>query len=76
MINKKVLIYILNLKSIIIYNLRIKYILIYKIDFKVILIYSLSLIKYINYKTKDLIKFILYFILFSFSYIEYYKEIK
>jgi hypothetical protein len=57
LIDKRILIYILSFKSIIVYNLRVKYTPAYKIDFKVILIYNLSLIKWIDYKARDLIEF-------------------
>ena len=57
MINKRVLIRILSLKSITVYNLRIKCILIRKIDFKATSVYNLKFVKWINYKAKDLIEF-------------------
>ena len=57
LINKKILVCILSFKSIIVYNLRFKRVLAYKIDFKTTLTRSLNLIKWINYKAKDLIEF-------------------
>jgi hypothetical protein len=55
--NKRVLIYILSFKSIIVRNLRVKYITAYKINLEIVLTYNLSLIKWINYKARDFIKF-------------------
>ena len=57
LINKGILVYILSFKGIIVYDLRLKYTLAYKINSKVALTYSLGLIKRINYKTRDPIKF-------------------
>ena len=55
--NKRVLIYILSFKSIIVRNLRVKYITAYKINLEIVLTYNLSLIKWINYKARNLIEF-------------------
>jgi len=55
--NKRVLVRILSSKDITVYNLRIKYAPARKIDSEVALTYSLRLIKRINYKARDLIKF-------------------
>jgi hypothetical protein len=57
LINKGILVCILSSKGIIVYNLGFGCALAYKINPKAILTYSLSLIKWISYKAKDLIKF-------------------
>ena len=57
LIDKKILVYILSFKSITVCNLKVKYTPARKVDFKVILIYNLSLIKWINYKARNLIEF-------------------
>jgi hypothetical protein len=57
LINKGILVYILSFKGIIVYNLGFGHALAYKINFKATLTYSLSLIKWISYKARDLIKF-------------------
>ena len=57
LINERVLVCILNSKGITVYNLEFKRALAYKINLKTILIYSLNLIKWIDYKAKDPIKF-------------------
>jgi hypothetical protein len=57
LINKGILVYILSSKGIIVYNLGFGCAPAYKINPKAILTYSLSLIKWISYKARDLIKF-------------------
>ena len=57
LINKGILVYILSSRGTIVYNLRFRYAPAYKINPKVVLAYSLSLIKWISYKARDLIKF-------------------
>jgi hypothetical protein len=57
LINKGILVYILSSKGITVHNLGFRHALAYKINSKATLTYSLSLIKWISYKAKDLIKF-------------------
>jgi hypothetical protein len=57
LINKGILVYILSFKGIIVHNLGFRHTPAYKINSKATLTYSLSLIKWISYKAKDLIKF-------------------
>ena len=57
LIDEGILVYILSFKSITVYNLRFKRAPAYKIDLKATLTRSLSLIKWINYEARDLIKF-------------------
>ena len=57
MTNKEILVCILSSRGITVCNLRFRYTLAYKINPKVALAYSLSLIKWIDYKARDLIKF-------------------
>jgi hypothetical protein len=57
LINKGILVYILSSRGIIVYNLGFGHTLAYKINSKATLTYSLSLIKWISYKARDLIKF-------------------
>ena len=56
-INKGALVYILSSRSIIVYNLGFRRAPAYKINPKATLTYSLNLIKWINYKARDPIKF-------------------
>jgi hypothetical protein len=57
LINKGILVYILSFKGITVYNLGFRRAPAYKIDFKATLTHSLSLIKWISYKARDLVKF-------------------
>jgi hypothetical protein len=57
LINKGILVRILSSRGIAVRNLRFRRALAYKINPKVALVYSLSLIKWIGYKARDLIKF-------------------
>jgi hypothetical protein len=57
LIDKEILVYILSFKGITVRDLRLKYTPARKIDLEIALTYSLRLIKRINYKARDLIKF-------------------